>query len=332
MAAPNLPQEQSTKQALRGVTRGGITPGAVNPPVDNAIMVNSAFTTNGIQELSVPTNNTTFQIGSVGAVASGTLTVTAITGSNPNFSITLSGAGTSGFVVGNTITISGVTTTTAYNQNYVILSGNAASGAVVYTASGVTSNTTTGTAGLTGAWVSGTGVTNYTTTLTGTSTGTQVNGLVSALTAGPLSGYTFYVNAGGANYLNATTTSIIVPSGASLAVFNSTGAGTPTITAFTPTGTEANAYPSYVGTPNATPNWVDDVTGHSYQVGYAGQLVINNNGTLSGANVVQSQIRQIFTGNGPDGGAQTQQYAGYFASYSGNLTQTGQRRTYRQQS
>ena len=239
MATPNLPNEQATKVTLRNLTRAGITPGAVNPPVDNAIMVNALFTASGILELSVPANNTSFVI-----------------------------SGSNGLV---------------------------------------------------------------TTTITGTATGNTVNQLVTALAAGPLSGTTFFVNAGGANYLNATTTSIIVPSGAVLTVISGVG-GTTTITAASGTGTEANAYPSYVGTPNATPNWVDDVTGHSYQVGYAGQLVINNNGTLSGANVVQTQIRQIFTGNGPDGGSQTQQYAGYFASYSGNLTQTGQKRTYRQQS
>jgi hypothetical protein len=240
MAAPNLPQEQTTKVTLRNLTRAGITPGSVTPPVDNAIMVNALFTASGIIELSVPANNTSFVI-----------------------------SGSNGLV---------------------------------------------------------------TTNITGTSTGNTVNQLVTALAAGPLSGTTFFVNAGGANYLNATTTSIIVPSGAILTVISGVG-GTPTITAASGgPGTEANAYPNYVGAPNSTPNWVDDVTGHSYQVGYAGQLVINNNGTLSGANVVQTQIRQILTGNGPDGGSQTQQYSGYFATYSGNLTQTGQRRTYRQQS
>ena len=239
MATPNLPNEQATKATLRSLTRGGVTPGDVNPPVDYAIMVNAISTTSGILELSVPTGNTSF----------------VISGSN----------------------------------------------------------------GLNSA------------VITGTSTGTNVNGLIAALANTALSGQTFFVNAGGANYLNNTTTSIIIPSGAVLTVVSATGTA-PTITAASGTGTEANAYPSYVGTPNATPNWVDDATGHSYQVGYAGQLVINNNGTLSGANVVQTQIRQIFTGNGPDGGSQTQQYAGYFASYSGNLTQTGQKRTYRQQS
>jgi hypothetical protein len=186
----------------------------------------------------------------------------------------------------------------------------------------------------------GTGVTTFTisgsngtatTTLTGTSTGTQVSGLIAALAAGPLSGQTFYVNTGGANYLYNTTTSIIIPSGAYLTVVSGTGA-VPTLTAFTLSGSLGTTYPNYVGTPNATPNWVDDATVHAYQVGFNGQLVVNNNGTLSGANVVQTQVRQIRTGGGPDAGSQTELYNGYFASYSGNLYQTGQKRTYRQQS
>jgi hypothetical protein len=147
-----------------------------------------------------------------------------------------------------------------------------------------------------------------------------------------LSGQTFYVNAGGANYLNGTTTSIIVPSGAVLTAISGTGGSVPTITAFALSGSLATTYPNYVGTPNATPNWVDDATVHAYQVGFNGALVVNNNGTISGANVVQQQVRQIRTGGGPDAGSQTELYNGYFASYSGNLYQTGQKRTYRQQS
>lgn len=242
---PNVPNEQSTKAALRGVTRGGITPGAVNPPVDNAIMVNAAFTASGILELSVPSAAGTF---------------------------TLSGTGT------------GIATTT----------------------------------------------------LTGTSTGSNVNQLISALAAGPLAGYTFYVNAGGANYLNATTTSIIVPSGVGLTVVSGTGT-TPTLTAFTPSGTEGQSYPSYVGPPNATPNWIDDVTVHTPQIGFNGQVIggtqLSSTTTVSSSGVInaQQQVRQILTGNGPDGGSQNQQYAGYFATYSGNLYATGQKRTQRQQ-
>jgi len=181
----------------------------------------------------------------------------------------------------------------------------------------------------------GTGTTTFTisgtggnsATITGTSTGTQVSGLVAALAAGPLSGQTFYVNNGGANYLYDTITTIVVPSGAALTVISGTGA-VPTITAVAITGTngEAVTYPNYVGTPNAVPTWIDDATVHAFQVGFNGALVVNNNGTISGANVVQTQVRQIQTNV-----SETQQYNGYFASYSGNLYQTAQHRTYRQQ-
>lgn len=243
--AANVPNEQATKQALRAVTRGGVTPGAVNPPVDNAVMVNAAFTASGILELSVPVSAGTFTISGTGGV---------------------------------------------------------------------------------------------TTTLTGTSTGSNVNQLIFALANGPLSGYTFYVNAGGANYLYDTTTSIIVPSGVVLTVVSGTGT-TPTLTAFTPTGTEGQSYPSYVGAPNAVPTWIDDVTVHTPNVGFNGTILGatqltagTTNASSSGVVNAQQQVRQILTGNGPDGGSQTQTYAGYFATYSGNLYQIGQKRTYRQQS
>jgi len=237
---PNVPNEQATKAALRGVTRGGAN--AYFEAVDPAIMVNAAYTASGILELSVP-------------AAAGTFTI-------------------SGF---------------------------------------------------------GTGV--VTSTLTGTSTGTQVSGLVAALAAGPLAGYTFYVNAGGANYLYDTTTTIIVPSGVNLTVSNLTGTA-PTLTAFVPSGTEGQAYPSYVGAPNATPNWIDDATVHTPFVGFNGNIANatqlqagTTNASSSGVPALQQQVRQIQTNV-----SETQQYAGYFASYSGNLYQTGQKRTYRQQS
>jgi len=202
-------------------------------------------------------------------------------------------------------------------------------------------NAASTTSGILELSVPSTGVTTFsisgsngqaTSTLTGTATGSNVNQLIAALAAGPLSGQTFYVNAGGANYLNGTTTSIVIPSGAVLTVISGTGGSVPTLTAFTLSGSLGTTYPNYVGTPNATPNWVDDATVHAYQVGFNGALVVNNNGTLSGANVVQQQVRQIRTGGGADAGSQTQQYNGYFATYSGNLYQTGQKRTYRQQS
>jgi hypothetical protein len=240
---PNVGQEQQNKLNLRGVTRGGATPGMVTPPVDVAIMVNAAATTSGILELSVGTGTTTF----------------TISGSN------------------------GVTTT-----------------------------------------------------LTGTATGTQVSGLISALAAGPLSNYTFYVNEGLSNYLYNTTTSIIVPSGVTLTVVSGTGA-VPTLTAFALSGTEATTYPNYVGTPNAAPTWIDDATAHSYVVGFNGNIlggtILNASGiaTTSGALVTQQQVRQILTGANVDGGSSDQRLNGYFASYSGNLYQTGQKRTQRQQ-
>jgi len=164
------------------------------------------------------------------------------------------------------------------------------------------------------------GSAGVTSTLSGTATGTQVSGLVAALAAGPLAGYTFYVNAGGANYLNGTTTTIIVPSGAVLTVISGTGGVVPTLTALAFSGTNAEAvtYPNYVGTPNATPTWVDDATVHAYQV--------NDNGAQNTAVIEQKQVRQIQTNI-----SETQQYNGYFASYSGNLYQTQQKNTKRQQ-
>jgi len=164
------------------------------------------------------------------------------------------------------------------------------------------------------------GSAGVTSTLSGTATGTQVSGLVAALAAGPLAGYTFYVNAGGANYLNGTTTTIIVPSGAVLTVISGTGGVVPTLTALAFSGTNAEAvtYPNYVGTPNATPTWVDDATVHAYQV--------NANGAQNTAVIEQKQVRQIQTNI-----SETQQYNGYFASYSGNLYQTQQKNTKRQQ-
>ena len=162
-----------------------------------------------------------------------------------------------------------------------------------------------------------------TATLTGTATGSQVSNLISALATTALSGQTFYVDAGPANYLYDTTTAIIVPSGATLSITNSTGTGTPTITAAALSGTEAQSYPNYVGTPNSAPTWVDDATVHAYQVGIGGA----QNTQI----IEQKQVRQILTGNGPDGGSQTEQYNGYFASYSGNLYQTVQKNTKRQQ-
>ena len=183
--------------------------------------------------------------------------------------------------------------------------------------------------------ISGTG--GNSATITGATA--KVGDLITALGNGPLSSTPFFVNAGPAQLLKGNTGSatstggavvdIIVPGGAVLTIISGTGGTQPTITAVTITGTEANAYPNYVGTPNAVPTWIDDVTGHSFSVGYAG--LINNPLTLSGqtganAALVQGQVRQISTQP-----SETQEYDGYFATYSGNLFQTGQKRTYRQQ-
>lgn len=165
-------------------------------------------------------------------------------------------------------------------------------------------------------------------TLSGSvTTGTNVATLVSGLAATALSGYTFFVNAGNAQFLGSTTTDIIVPSGVVLKVVSGTGV-TPVITAVTFTGTNAEAvtYPSYVGTPNASPTWIDDATVHAYPVIGQGAIVQDT------TKVVQVQVRQIKTGDGPSGGLETQQWSGYLATYSGNLFQTQQKNTKRQQS
>jgi len=178
--------------------------------------------------------------------------------------------------------------------------------------------------------ISGTG--GNSATITGSSA--KVSDLVTALGAGPLASTAFFVNAGPAQLLkgntgaSGTVVDIIVPSGIVLSVISGTGT-TPTLTAVTFTGTNAAAvtYPNYYGTPNATPNWVDDVTGHSYDVGYAG-LYQGTVTTLSGGTaVVQKQVRQISTQV-----SETQEYDGYYVTYSGNLFQTTQKNTRRQQS
>jgi hypothetical protein len=186
--------------------------------------------------------------------------------------------------------------------------------------------------------ISGTGTGVNSTTVTG-STG-KVSDLVSALATGPLKSSTFFVNAGPAQLLKGNTGSsdggavvdIIVPSGINLTVVNNGGTGTPTLTAVSITGALGTSYPNYVGTPNATPNWIDDVTVHTYTVGFGG--MISNSTILTGGTTVtttgtitaQQQVRQISTQI-----SETQEYDGYFATYVGNLYQTTQKRTYRQQ-
>jgi hypothetical protein len=165
--------------------------------------------------------------------------------------------------------------------------------------------------------ISGTSTGSVTSTLSGASS--KVNDLVNALNAGPLAGVNFFVNAGGANYLKNTTVDVFIPAGSvALQVVSGTGT-TPTLTAVA-LSNENVTYPNYVGTPNATPTWVDDVTVHAYPVYGVGAVVQDTTKT------VQVQARQIQTRP-----LETQQYDGYFATYSGNLYQTAQKNTKRQQ-
>jgi hypothetical protein len=171
--------------------------------------------------------------------------------------------------------------------------------------------------------ISGTGTGVKTSTISASSA--KVNDLITALVgsgSGPLASSTFFVNAGGSVYLKNTTVDIIVPSGIVLSVVSGTGT-TPTLgnIVFSGSNAEAVTYPSYVGTPNATPTWVDDATVHAYPVIGIGAVVQDTTKT------VQAQVRQISTQV-----SETQQYDGYFATYSGNLFQTAQKRTWRQQS
>ena len=180
--------------------------------------------------------------------------------------------------------------------------------------------------------ISGTGTGTNSTTITGSSA--KVSDLVNALAAGPLASTAFFVNAGPAQFLKGNTgaanggavVDIIVPSGVNLTIVSGTGTP-PTLSAVAINGALSTTFPNYASTPNAVPTWIDDVTTHVYPIGYAGLIV--NPLTLSGttAPVVQAQVRQISTQV-----SETQEYDGYFATYSGNLFQKGQYRTQRQQS
>ena len=91
------------------------------------------------------------------------------------------------------------------------------------------------------------------------------------------------------------------------------------------TGDLAQTYPSYVGTPYAAPTWVDDATVHAYEISGNGSVIQDT------TRVVQKQVRQLNTGEGPDGGLETQQWDAYFAVYQSNLNQTQQKNTKQQQ-
>ena len=91
------------------------------------------------------------------------------------------------------------------------------------------------------------------------------------------------------------------------------------------TGDLAQTYPSYVGAPYAAPTWVDDATVHAYEISGNGSVIQDT------TRVVQKQVRQLNTGEGPDGGLETQQLDAYFAVYQSNLNQTQQKNTKQQQ-
>jgi len=168
--------------------------------------------------------------------------------------------------------------------------------------------------------ISGTAGTTAGTTLNGNSTVSQ---LQAALAAGPLKGLVFTIpTPGEANLLGNTTTAIILASGTTLVASGSTAAITNV--AIT-SGAEGTSYPQYAQSPNATPTWIDDAVVHAYPVNGVGSVVQDT------TKVVEVQVRQINTSNGPDGGLETQQWNGYFAAYQGNLNQTHQKNTKQQQ-
>jgi len=176
-----------------------------------------------------------------------------------------------------------------------------------FTISGSVGGTTFNTAGLTGA--------------------STVGALVSGLQAVIPSTIAFSVIGTSANLLGQTTTDIVFSSstGAALPVLATSGS-TATVTNINiTTASGTTAYPNYYGTPNSVPTWIDDATVHAYQLSGIGAVVQNT------AIIEQKQVRQILTGNGPDGGLETQQFAGYYAAYQVNLNQTKQKNTKQQQ-
>lgn len=316
---PNTSVEMANKQALRANTRGGATP--TFQPIDPAVLVNALAQASGIFRLTTVDSTANFALGVTSPIANSTATVAAITGTGSGASPYTIAVSNNYWVPGQTITIGGVTTTTGYNQNYLVTS--ATFGGTVITASGFNSNTVTGSGTIGSATISGLGVSSSTPQIFGTG---NVNALVSGLTSNnsPLANSTFFVNAGGANYLKNTTVDILVPSGfTNLVVISGTTGTAPVLTTLTFSGTNAEAvtYPNYVGTPNASPTWVDDATVHAYPVYGVGSVVQDTTKT------VQTQVRQINVNV-----SETQQYDGYFATYSGNLYQTVQKNTKRQQS
>jgi len=168
------------------------------------------------------------------------------------------------------------------------------------------------------------GTTFNTPGLTGSST---VGALVSGLATVIPSTISFTVIGSTANLLGQTSTEIIFSSatGAALPVLSTSGSTATVTNVFVSSASGTVAYPNYYGTPNATPTWIDDATVHAYQLSGVGAVTQNT------AVIEQKQVRQILTGNGPDGGLETQILTGYYAAYQSNLNQTKQRNTKQQQ-
>ena len=168
------------------------------------------------------------------------------------------------------------------------------------------------------------GTTFNTAGLTGSST---IGALISGLQAVIPSTIAFSVIGTSANLLGQTSTDIVFSSSTNAALpVLSTSGSTATVTNINiATASGTTAYPNYYGTPNSVPTWIDGATVHAYQISGIGAVVQNT------SIIEQTQVRQILTGNGPDGGLETQQLAGYYAAYQVNLNQTKQKNTKQQQ-
>ena len=157
-------------------------------------------------------------------------------------------------------------------------------------------------------------------TSTATTSGTAGT-FATVLQSGMPAGVTVTIWAKTSDYLKNTTTDFIISAASGTTVPTLSGvAGTATITLTQVTGALANYYPNYYGAPYAVPTWIDDATVHAYEVNGVGAVVQDT------TRVVQKQVRQIATNY-----SETQIYDGYFAVYSGSLTQTAQRNTKNQQ-
>jgi len=173
--------------------------------------------------------------------------------------------------------------------------------------------------------ISGATTSGITSTLSGLST---AGALLTALQAIELPTASITTNTNSNQFLAGNSTDIVFGNnyGDDLTVISGTGKP-PVITnvALGAIAAEDVAYPNYVGTPFSPPTWIDDATVHAYPVNGGGAVVQDT------SKVVQVQVRQISTGEGPDGGSETQQWAAYYSKYQGNLNQTQQRNTKQQQ-